>query len=641
MPYFSDRRSPSLESLGSVASMLSSGDENGPGASTQSRDRASAFGYIHEEQKDWLQEREGMSLAALTREHEQPNMGLPPPADVYPMHKHFYFPTENIYFLVDGVLYSVHRYFFERDSSSFAGRGLSRQEPMILANISTQDFDLFLSILYPSSFGVYTASTVEDWSSILQLADQWSFESIKALAVCNLGPIASPIDKIVLGRRHGVNDWLKSAYTAVCLQEGPLSLQEGRRLGVDDVIRINAIRYYHIPDLRPPIIPLSDACIEDAFELHAEKVQQGVENDAGSKEDAPAAHGEEDVNFLTSQKLEIKNMTMEQNEDELAEKEPQGLVDMQLADGVVPVERDLAEGAPKEGEQEAATSIVAPQTASFAAAQLITPNEEASPEPILSSATPLLGDPPISAPSDVSNTALSEDLKHDIEALVDGLRENKELFDAVSDELIKWKSKPARGKNGRILVLVIRTIFEKATLGYYTAEYYAQLVQKLMSNTSPNFKDDDVADSEGKSLAGSELFRKYILGRCEEEIERSWNSTDCRSQNRHCRFALIEFIGELFKVQVVTEPIMHKHITTILSPDYTASENRKAADEAVEVVCQLLEACGALLDTPTNCAQMEVHLLRLNKIGTMKVKLKTVVNLRKRGWIKKGKKGKN
>ncbi|KZP04293.1 hypothetical protein FIBSPDRAFT_709526, partial [Athelia psychrophila] len=143
---------------------------------------------------------------------------------------------------VEGVLYSVHRYFFERDSSSFVGQGLSKQEPMVLANVSTHDLDLFLSILYPTSFGAYPASTVEEWSGILYLADKWSFQSIRTLAIAQIAPIASPIDKIVFGRLYDVNEWLTGAYHAVCTRLDALSLEEGRRLGVDDAIRINSIR---------------------------------------------------------------------------------------------------------------------------------------------------------------------------------------------------------------------------------------------------------------------------------------------------------------------------------------------------------------------------------------------------------------
>ncbi|KZP33840.1 hypothetical protein FIBSPDRAFT_678875, partial [Athelia psychrophila] len=114
--------------------------------------------------------------------------------------------------------------------------------PLILEDITVSHFDNFLSILYPYEYGLFTASTVEEWTAILSLADRWGFKSIRALAVKKLGPIASEIDYIVLGRKYGVDKWLSDAYEAVCRRDMPLTLEEGRRLGVDDVIRINNIR---------------------------------------------------------------------------------------------------------------------------------------------------------------------------------------------------------------------------------------------------------------------------------------------------------------------------------------------------------------------------------------------------------------
>ncbi|KZP12990.1 hypothetical protein FIBSPDRAFT_147011 [Athelia psychrophila] len=57
-----------------------------------------------------------------------------------------------------------------------------------------------------------------------------------------MAPIASPIDKIVFGRLYDINEWLTGAYQAVCTRLDALTLEEGKRLGVDDAIRINSIR---------------------------------------------------------------------------------------------------------------------------------------------------------------------------------------------------------------------------------------------------------------------------------------------------------------------------------------------------------------------------------------------------------------
>ncbi|KAF7969623.1 hypothetical protein HWV62_26799 [Athelia sp. TMB] len=236
MSRFGKQRLSSLESISTVTSVLSSNDENEPSVSTSGGDRIGK--WIEGELEDGPHERE--------RIH----------AETFSMHEHFCSPAENIYFLIDGVLYVMDRYFFDRDSSSFFGQGLTQQEPMVLADITTRNFDLFLSILYPRMFGAYGASTIEEWSSILHLADKWNFESIRSLSIAQLVPISSPIDKIVIGKQYGFDDWLPNAYQMVCTRLDALTLEEGRRLGVDDVIRIHTIRqqliYHGQSCLNPP-----------------------------------------------------------------------------------------------------------------------------------------------------------------------------------------------------------------------------------------------------------------------------------------------------------------------------------------------------------------------------------------------------
>ena len=107
MSYFGHRRSPSLESIGSVTSMLSSSDENSPGVSIQDPDPA--FGLLPG-QNEQSHEREGMRSATPFTDDGDINPGLAPPAppDGYPTHKHFYFPAENIYFLVSTCCIRLH-----------------------------------------------------------------------------------------------------------------------------------------------------------------------------------------------------------------------------------------------------------------------------------------------------------------------------------------------------------------------------------------------------------------------------------------------------------------------------------------------------------------------------------------------------
>lgn len=108
---------------------------------------------------------------------------------------------------------------------------------------------------------------MKEWSAVLYFADKWNFKSVRVLAIKNLSSIASPIDKIVLGRRYHIDEWLSDAYEAVCKRPEPLTLEEGRQLDLENVIKISAIRHDHgiISSVPPKKALLSD--VRQRFDL--------------------------------------------------------------------------------------------------------------------------------------------------------------------------------------------------------------------------------------------------------------------------------------------------------------------------------------------------------------------------------------
>jgi hypothetical protein len=169
----------------------------------------------------------------------------------FPKHKDFYLDDGNVIFLVDNTYFKVHRFFFQRDSQFFRDafdRDLSptglytAEELASFKDITSLDFERFLGVLYPKDFSKPTATTVDEWTSILDLSVRWDFESIQSLATEQLTLIASPIDKIVLGRKYHITKWLQDAYHAVCEREQSLTVEEGLRLGMPEVINISRAR---------------------------------------------------------------------------------------------------------------------------------------------------------------------------------------------------------------------------------------------------------------------------------------------------------------------------------------------------------------------------------------------------------------
>jgi hypothetical protein len=99
-----------------------------------------------------------------------------------------------------------------------------------------------LSNLHYRNFQQRDVTTVEDWSSVLKLATQWDFASIRELAIEELSLIPSPVDQLILAHAYDVQRWLMPAYSALCERKEPLSKEEGRRIGVDDVVLIHQVR---------------------------------------------------------------------------------------------------------------------------------------------------------------------------------------------------------------------------------------------------------------------------------------------------------------------------------------------------------------------------------------------------------------
>lgn len=85
-------------------------------------------------------------------------------------------------------------------------------------------------------------STTEEWTSVLALATKWEFADYRQLAIARLAQLASPVDRILLGRRYDVPEWLAAAYLELCTRDDALSYDEGVRLGMHDVILLSDIR---------------------------------------------------------------------------------------------------------------------------------------------------------------------------------------------------------------------------------------------------------------------------------------------------------------------------------------------------------------------------------------------------------------
>jgi translation initiation factor 4G len=160
------------------------------------------------------------------------------------------------------------------------------------------------------------------------------------------------------------------------------------------------------------------------------------------------------------------------------------------------------------------------------------------------------------------------------------------------------------------------------------SEMCARLCRKMMEQISLKVPDDRIKDREGKPVTGGKLFRKYLLNQCQHDFERDWvttngikddavkamtgNSVQKRSRKRR-RLGLLKFFAELFKVQMLTERIMHECIKTLLG-NFGNTDNPE--EEEIESLCQLLADVGGILDTQRGRAHMDVYFSRMKDFTT-------------------------
>lgn len=222
-----------------------------------------------------------------------------------------------------------------------------------------------------------------------------------------------------------------------------------------------------------------------------------------------------------------------------------------------------------------------------------------------------------------------------------------EKFDSISDQIITWANKSESQRDGRTLIQVIRLVFEKATDEAAWSEMYARLCRKMMEQISPDVQDESIKNPEGKPIAGGQLFRKYLLNRCQEDFERGWASKEAAAAAAKAKegddaeitaanadkaegdeeikvfseeyyasqkakrqgLGLVKFIGELFKLQMLTERIMHECVKKLLGNVDNPEE------EDIESLCKLLTTVGKLLDTQRAGPHMDIYFARMRELS--------------------------
>jgi translation initiation factor 4G len=207
-----------------------------------------------------------------------------------------------------------------------------------------------------------------------------------------------------------------------------------------------------------------------------------------------------------------------------------------------------------------------------------------------------------------------------------------EKFDKISDQILEIAAQSKDESDGRTLRQVIQLTFEKATDEAHWASMYAMFCKRMLESMSPDIKDENIKDKHGAIVTGGNLFRKYLLNRCQEEFERGWKvnlppkpegQTEeaamlsdeyyIAAAAKRRGLGLVKFIGELYKLGMLTERIMHECVKKLLDYDGVPDEAE------IESLTGLLKTVGANLDDPRSKAQprMDAYFERMQAIMDM------------------------
>jgi translation initiation factor 4G len=136
---------------------------------------------------------------------------------------------------------------------------------------------------------------------------------------------------------------------------------------------------------------------------------------------------------------------------------------------------------------------------------------------------------------------------------------------------------------------------------------------------------------DGGEEAGFVNFGKLLIIRCQSEFE------------THCSIGTIRFIGELYKLRMLTPRIMHECVKKLLMT---------TDDESLECLCSLITTAGQVLETETKRMlakgprtgfnDLSVYFKEMGKLvkqkkisSRVRFIMQDVIELRLNGWKKK------
>lgn len=211
-----------------------------------------------------------------------------------------------------------------------------------------------------------------------------------------------------------------------------------------------------------------------------------------------------------------------------------------------------------------------------------------------------------------------------------------EKFQKLSDDLLKLDLNSSKILNGVILL-----IFDKALDEPKYSSMYAQLCKRIEKEL-----EIDIDNTK------SNTFLQILLNVCRDKFEnrvqyseKIINSelalTDDLEEKKNVAkqkiLGNVKFIGELYKLDMLGEPHLHKMLRSLITSKSSASTEKNCED--MECLAQLIKTCGKNLDTELGKQLMDQYFDRMEQYSLsskypprIRFLLRDLIELRNNNW---------
>ncbi|KAJ7072706.1 armadillo-type protein [Mycena amicta] len=199
-------------------------------------------------------------------------------------------------------------------------------------------------------------------------------------------------------------------------------------------------------------------------------------------------------------------------------------------------------------------------------------------------------------------------------------------FDSISNQIIQWEN-----RSKMELIQVIRLVFAKAVDEPTSSQMYARLCKKMTEQITRRCRSN-ISPTAAGTISSTDWVKKETTAQNNATDGHLLESDESATQQAKRRaLGLVKFIGELYKLQLVTGRIIHDCVQRPLG---------NPAEEELETLCKLISSVGSLLDTQTARAEIDVYFSRMKELSQsrdlssrIQFMLQDVIELRECKWV--------